>query len=198
MAQKNLLYKNTITYTPTSIQDLRNWFIANHQIETAVWFIFYKKTSNISSVTWSDAVSQAICFGWIDSVANKKDENSWYQYFSKRKPKSNWSAVNKNKVMELAAAKQIYPAGQAMIDLAKQTGTWDALNEVDALLEPPDLLDAFAPHATALLFWQALNKSSRRGVLENLLNAKKPETKSARIAKIVALCLEEKNPFSGK
>jgi uncharacterized protein YdeI (YjbR/CyaY-like superfamily) len=116
----------------------------------------------------------------------KRDAHSRYQYFSPRKPKSNWSKVNKNKVDALIKEGKMQPAGKAMIDYAKKTGTWNALDEVEMLTEPEDLLQAFKKEKQAYSHWQAFSRSSKRGILEWINTAKRPETRAKRIAETVA------------
>jgi uncharacterized protein YdeI (YjbR/CyaY-like superfamily) len=133
------------------------------------------------------AVDEALCFGWIDSVANKGNDKMYYQYFAKRKPKSNWSKVNKEKVERLLAEGLMHTSGLAMVELAKKSGTWDALNKVEALEIPGDLKKAFAKNKTAFKNFEAFPPSSRRGILEWILNAKKEETRTKRIQETVDL-----------
>lgn len=168
----------------------RDWLATNHQTKKAVWLIIYRKESKIESVYYPEAVDEALCFGWIDSKANKRDSQSYYQFFSQRNPKSNWSKINKDKVAKLIKADLMTPAGLAMIDLAKNTGTWDALNDVDAVKEPDDLMNLLIQNPIALLNWNNFAKSARRGILEWILNAKKPETRSKRIEETVALAAQ--------
>ena len=111
----------------------------NHQSEKSVWLVIYHKTSATKSCNYEEAVEEALCFGWIDSIAIKRDAESKYQYFSQRKPKSNWSKSNRDRVAKLTALGLIAESGQKMIDLAKQTGTWEALVDVQNSVIPSDL-----------------------------------------------------------
>jgi uncharacterized protein YdeI (YjbR/CyaY-like superfamily) len=140
---------------------------------------------------YPEAVDEALCFGWIDSLPNKRDENSYYQFFSKRNPKSNWSKVNKEKVAKLIAQGLMQPAGEVMIALAKQNGRWTALDEIEDIILPDDLRALFEQNKTALAHWEQFSRSSKRGILEWILNAKKLETRQKRISATVALA--EKN-----
>ncbi|AQG82041.1 YdeI/OmpD-associated family protein [Spirosoma montaniterrae] len=164
----------------------RQWLIDNHQIAANVWLQIFKKNSGTPSVTYDEAVDEALCFGWIDSSVKKGDEQYYWQYFAKRNPKSNWSQVNKTKVEKLTAAGLMTPAGQALIDLAKQTGTWTALDHLEDGICPPDLQTALDANSMAKSFFDAFPRSVRRGILEWLLNAKTPETRAKRIAEIVS------------
>jgi uncharacterized protein YdeI (YjbR/CyaY-like superfamily) len=91
--------------------EFRAWLVANHETATEIGVVFHKKASGKPTMTWSEAVDEALCFGWIDSVARRIDETSRVQRFTPRKPKSNWSAVNINKVQELTARGLMAPAG---------------------------------------------------------------------------------------
>jgi uncharacterized protein YdeI (YjbR/CyaY-like superfamily) len=179
------LYKDIITYAPKNAQDWYNWLAKNGGKETCVWLILYNKDSAKYNLTWSEAVDEALCHGWIDSVANKRDGESRYQYFTPRKPKSNWSAINKDKIERLMKAKKMAPAGLAMVDLAKKTGTWTALEKVDALELPNEMKQLFSKNKIAFTNWEAFPKSVKKGILEWIYAAKKEETKMARITDTV-------------
>lgn len=164
----------------------RKWLEKNHNKKDAVWLIIYRKQSSIPSVYYSEAVDEALCFGWIDSKPNKRDENSFYQYFSPRNPKSNWSKVNKDKVEKLLEQGLMTPAGLAMIELAKKSGTWNALDKVSALEVPAEMMDLLTGNKEALANWEAFPPSIKRALLEGIQNAKKPETRFKRIREVVA------------
>lgn len=185
------IYKKIKPYYARSRKDWRNWLEKNHQTEKSVWLIIYKKDCDTPSVYYPEAVDEALCFGWIDSLPNKRDENSYYQFFSKRNPKSNWSKVNKEKVAKLIAQGLMQPAGEVMIALAKQNGRWTALDEIEDIILPDDLRALFEQNKTALAHWEQFSRSSKRGILEWILNAKKLETRQKRISATVALA--EKN-----
>ncbi|MGF7216801.1 uncharacterized protein YdeI (YjbR/CyaY-like superfamily) [Spirosoma lacussanchae] len=171
-------------YAPTRA-DWRQWLADHHATETSIWLKIYKKSSGIPSVTYDQAVDEALCYGWIDSTSGRGDEQYYLQFFARRKPKSNWSRVNKNKVAALTAAGLITEAGQAMIDLAKQTGTWTALDAVEDLICPPDLQTALEANPTAKTYFDAFPRSAKRALLEWLLNAKTTATRDRRIAELV-------------
>ncbi len=165
----------------------REWLSQNYDQEKSVWLIIYKKGSGISSVTYTEAVDEALCFGWIDSKPNKRDEQSYYQFFSVRNPKSNWSKVNKEKIERLLLDGKIAKPGLQMIELAKNTGTWDALNEVEALIIPHDLMIELKQYTRALVNYQSFPPSVQRGILEWIFNAKKEETRQRRVKETARL-----------
>ncbi len=180
--------KNGIaTFYAASRQAWRNWLEENHQSEKSVWLIIYRKESQIPSVYYPEAVDEALCFGWIDSKINKRDEQSYYQFFAKRNPKSKWNKVNKAKVEQLTAQGLMAPAGLEMVKIAKQNGTWTALDEVENLTVPADLQKAFDENKLAFENWEKFSRSSKRGILEWILNAQKMETRQKRIEETVRL-----------
>jgi uncharacterized protein YdeI (YjbR/CyaY-like superfamily) len=165
----------------------RQWLIDNGQTVASLWLVYAKKGSGLPRLTYDEAVDEAICFGWIDSTVRGLDENYSIQFFTPRKPKSNWSRVNKNRVERLLAAHKIEAPGLKMIELAKQTGTWTALDAVENIEIPLDLDDALAYNPLAQQNFMAFARTYKRGILEWLFNAKKEETRSARIQKIVSM-----------
>jgi uncharacterized protein YdeI (YjbR/CyaY-like superfamily) len=174
-------YQNIAVFYPTTQQDWRNWLEKNHAVEKSVWVILYRKNASKPGINYQQSLDEALCFGWIDSKPNKRDAESFYQFFSRRNAKSKWSKVNKMKVADLIEQGWMTAAGQAMIDLAKQTGTWDALNEVDSLVTPPDLTAALQQFELAEKHWNAFPPSAKRGILEWIGNAKLTATRAKRI-----------------
>lgn len=164
----------------------RNWLLVNHQTEKSVWLVIYRKESGFPSVYYPEAVDQALCFGWIDSKPNKRDENSYYQFFSKRNPKSNWSRVNKEKVARLLAANLLHESGLRIIEQAKVSGTWNALDSVENLELPDELASAFRANQIAFQNWEKFSRSVKRGILEWIATAKTTSTRENRIQKTVA------------
>ena len=111
--------KEIETYYPKNQTDWRNWLDENHQLKQSVWLVFYKKSTKVASISWSEAVDEALCFGWIDSTKKTIDAERYIQYFSKRKPNSIWSKVNKDKIAYLTSKKLIQKAGYKSIEIAK-------------------------------------------------------------------------------
>ena len=179
------------TYYAESPAAWRNWLKTNHLTESGVWLIIYKKDNSTPSVTYDEAVNEALCFAWIDSKPNKRDSESFYQYFSKRNPKSNWSRVNKNKIKALLKADKMEKTGLEMVKIAKTTGTWTALDEVEKLILPTELKAAFEKNKKAYENYEAFPRSAKRGILEWIFNAKREATKMKRIKETVELA--EKN-----
>lgn len=179
--------KEVETFCPTSKKHWRQWLQKNHLTQQAVWLICYKKKTNTPTITWSDAVDEALCFGWIDSVRRPIDEEKFMQFFGKRKANSTWSKVNKEKIERLIADKQMTKAGLAVIEAAKANGSWTILDEVEELIVPTDLAKAFKSKK-AKEYFTALSRSNKRMLLQWLVLAKQAETRQKRITEIVASC----------
>lgn len=172
----------------------RKWLSENHQKEDNIWLVIFKKESEIESVYYDEAVDEALCFGWIDSKINKKDEKSFYQYFSKRNPKSNWSRVNKNKIKRLLNANKMEKAGLQMIEIAKKTGTWNALDDVENLILPKEMQEIFdkKENKEAKENFDKFPRSAKRAILEWIFNAKTLPTKLKRINETIEAAKENK------
>jgi uncharacterized protein YdeI (YjbR/CyaY-like superfamily) len=155
--------------------------------EKSVWLIIYHKDSKTPSVEYEEAVEEALCFGWIDSKPNKRDADSYYLFFAKRNPKSNWSKANRERAEKMIKRGLMTEAGQAMIYLAKRMGTWVALKEVQDSVIPDALQELIGKNKKAFNNFNAFPPSSKRIILEWILNAKRPETRQRRIEETVAL-----------
>ncbi|MES2617331.1 MAG: YdeI/OmpD-associated family protein [Bacteroidota bacterium] len=182
------------TYCPDSKKAWRKWLMKNHETEQSVWLICYKISSGIPSISWSDAVDEALCFGWIDSVRRPIDNEKFMQFFSKRKPKGTWSKINKDKIEQLIAAGLMMPAGLDSIEKAKQNGSWTILDEVEALIIPKDLEKAFKNHPGSKDFYLSLSKSIKKQILHWLMTAKQTDTRQKRIAEIVESAAQNLKP----
>lgn len=172
------------TYYPKSQTDWRNWLIKNHQLKQSVWLVFYKKSTKVASISWSVAVDEALCFGWIDSTKKTIDNERYMQYFSKRKPNSIWSKVNKDKVEYLTSKDLIQEAGYKSIEIAKKNKSWFILDEVEALILPENLKKEFDKREGALEYYDSLSKSAKKILLTWVVLAKRDETKQKRIIEI--------------
>lgn len=160
----------------------RDWLSANHLQSESVWVVTFKKGASRPRVPYDDLVEEALAFGWVDSLPRKLDEERTMLLMSPRKPGSNWSAVNKARIETMTEAGLMHPAGLAKIEQAKADGSWSALDAVDRLDVPADLAAAFAERSGSAEAFAAFPPSTRRGILEWIGNAKRPETRAARIA----------------
>lgn len=186
--------KEIETFYPKSRQEWREWLQENHTQKQSVWLIYYKKKSAIPTVMYSEAVDEALCFGWIDSKAKPLDEEKFMQFFSKRKANSVWSKVNKAKVERLIGDGLMTKAGFESIEIAQQNGSWTILDEAEALIIPKDLNDEFQKRPKAKSYFLGLSRSDKRNILQWLVLAKREETRQKRIAEIVELANQNQKP----
>ncbi|MEI7583352.1 YdeI/OmpD-associated family protein [Runella sp.] len=186
--------KEIETFCPTSKQQWRQWLEENHRSKQAVWLVHYKKKSGVPTISWSEAVDEALCFGWIDSVRKTLDSETFVQFFSKRKPNGTWSRVNKEKIRQLIEAGLMTQAGLESIETAKQNGSWTILDEVEELILPHDLEIEFNTQPGSKDFFLSLSKSVRKAMLQRLVLAKQPETRQKRIREIAELAALKQKP----
>lgn len=172
---------------PESPQQWRAWLQAHHADQPSVWLVYYKKSTTQPTLTWSKAVDEALCFGWIDTQAKPLDASRYMQFFSRRRPTSGWSKVNKAKVALLLAEGRMTPSGLVSLETAQRNGSWTLLDEVEALRLPPDLAQALAQHPLAERYFTSLSRSAKRYWLLGLVQAKGAATRQRRIAEILAL-----------
>ena len=165
----------------------RAWLERNHARLPRVWLVSYRKGTGVGNVTYEEAVEEALAFGWIDSQARTFDARRRGQLFSQRRPGSAWAATNKARVARLLAAGLMTPAGLAKVEAAKRDGSWTVLDGVEALEVPGDLARALAGNAAARRHFDAFPPSSRKIILFWIASAKKPETRSARVAETARL-----------
>lgn len=180
-----MINKEIEIFYPETQQDWRNWLLKNHVEKDAVWLVMYKQSANMATVKWSDAVDEALCFGWIDSLKKKLDDERSIQFFSKRKPKSTWSKINKQKIEKLIQSELMAGAGFKSIETAKQNGSWTILDEVEELIIPMDLEVALKINSEVLDLFLSLSKSVKKEMLQRLVFAKREETRQKRIRDIV-------------
>lgn len=165
----------------------RAWLAANHESAESIWLVTFKKGSGRPYVPYDDVVEEAICFGWVDSLPRRLDEERTMLLLSPRKPGSAWSKVNKERAERMNAAGKMKPAGLTKIEQSKEDGSWTFLDDVEALVVPEDLSAALEGHENAAENFAAFPPSSKRGILEWIKQAKKPETRGKRIRETAEL-----------
>jgi len=163
----------------------REWLSANHAGSPGVWVVTWKKGSP-DYLPMDEIVDEALCFGWVDSLPRVLDERRSQRLLTPRKPRSNWSRVNKEKVERLVAAGLMAPAGLAAVEVAKANGSWTALDATEELTEPEDLRAALDAVPEARGHWDAFPRSVKRAILEWVGNAKTEATRSGRVSQTVA------------
>lgn len=181
-------------FYPKTKQHWRKWLEKNHIQKDAVWLIFYKKHTGKPSLMWSDAVDEALCFGWIDSKAETIDNDTFRQYFCKRKPNGTWSKINKQKIEILTAKGLMAQAGFDVINSAKQNGSWTILDEVEELIVPSELEKAFENFENSKDFFLSLSKSKKKVLLQWIALAKTEATRQKRILEIVENAAQKQQP----
>ena len=166
---------------PLTRPDWRAWLEAHHSRDEGVWLIRYKKATGKPSVSYDEAVEEALCFGWVDSLPRKLDDERSMLYFAPRKPGSGWSRKNKERIARLTAAGLMRPAGQAKVEAAKADGSWAALDAIENLEVPDDLQAAFEAFPPSAEHFAAFPRSVKRGILEWIASAKRAPTRAKRI-----------------
>ena len=165
------------------------WLAGQPRSAPGVWLKLAKASAGVASVSKAEAIDGALCHGWIDGQLNPYDENWWLIRFTPRKARSKWSEKNRIRASELLAAGRVAAAGHAEIDAAKSDGRWDAAYAPQsAITMPDDLAAALEAEPGARAFFDSLESANRYAILYRVHEAKKPETRAARIAKFVDMC----------
>ena len=172
------------SYCPKNRKEWRNWLEVNHEKLDIIWLIVYKKNSAKKNISWSEAVDEALCFGWIDSVKKTIDSETYKHYYSKRKPKSMWSKVNKSKVEHLIEKGLMTQKGFETIRVAKANGSWSMYDEVDGLIVPDDLDNELAIRNGARDYYDSLSNSKKKILLYWIASAKRTETRERRVLEV--------------
>jgi uncharacterized protein YdeI (YjbR/CyaY-like superfamily) len=175
----------------TSRSGWRAWLAEHHASSPGVWAVTYKKASGGPHVPYEDVVEEALAFGWVDSLGRRLDDARWQLYCAPRKRGSAWSRANRARVERLAAAGLMAPAGQAAVDEAKASGAWLAIEHAEAGVEPDDLAAALDAEPDARRYWDAFPPSTKRGILEWIGTAKRPETRAKRVAETARLAAQD-------
>jgi len=172
-------------------KEWRLWLHENHNHSKGIYLILYKVSSKRHNMRWEEAVQEALCYGWIDSTVKNIDHERRRQLFTPRKLKSVWSKLNKSYIEQLVANNLMHKSGMMKIEIAKQNGSWTALDNVENLIIPKDLQKAFDKNPIAYKNYQKFSKTYKKGYLYWLNQAKREETKEKRISEIIRFC--EKN-----
>ncbi len=171
---------------PRDRNEWRQWLEKNHATSPGVQVVITKKNAGKAGIHLDEAVEEALCFGWIDSRANKRDEFSYRLHFSPRKPGGTWANANKQRVAKLIQMGLMTPAGLKVVEASRQDGSWNQLEEIDQLVIPEDLSQALSENPAAEKYFQAYSYSLKKQLLWWLKTSQRPETRAKRIAQIVA------------
>ena len=169
-------------------QDWERWLTEHHTDTVGIWLKIAKKETGIPSVSYSEALDSAICYGWIDGQKASFDDTYWLQKFTPRRPKSRWSKVNCDKATALINEGRMEPAGLLQVEFAKADGRWDVAYESQSKITiPDDFQSELDKNQKAKDFFSTLNSINRYAILYRIQTAKKPETRSARIQKFIEM-----------
>jgi uncharacterized protein YdeI (YjbR/CyaY-like superfamily) len=172
----------------TSSGDFRTWLAKNHSQSDGVLLRIFKKDSGEKSITYSEALDQALCYGWIDGQKNAHDEHSWLQKFTPRQAKSSWSKKNTEHVARLIKSGQMARAGFEAVEAAKADGRWQTAYDSSRNAAPPsDFLAELDKNKKAKAFFETLNKANVYSIVYRLQTAKKPETREKRMKAILGM-----------
>lgn len=175
---------NLVLVNPANRGEWREWLSKNHLQKESVWVVLAKK--GVDGLSRQECLEEILCFGWIDSVANKLDDKRFKLLVSPRKPKSVWSKINKALVAKLIKQDLMHPVGMAAIVLAKKNGSWNALNDMDKLKYPVELTEAFSKNKKAKLNFDAFPPSTKKMILYWIQSAKTLETRVKRTKETVS------------
>ena len=168
--------------------DFRKWLGKNHRQPEGIWLRICKKGLEERSLTYAEALDEALCFGWIDGQKQRHNESSWLQKFTPRRRRSSWSKINTQHVERLIQTKRMKPAGQAQIDAAKNDGRWAVAYDSPSKSKiPEDFLARLHKNKKAYAFFESLSKVNRYAIAYRLQTAKKPEIRQKRMDTILAM-----------
>jgi uncharacterized protein YdeI (YjbR/CyaY-like superfamily) len=171
-----------------SAAELEDWLERNHASSEGIWLKVVKKGAGVAGVSYPEALTLALCFGWIDSQKKGLDDRHFLQRFTPRRPRGRWSRINRDQAEELIAAGRMRPAGLAQVEAARADGRWDAAYEGQrSATVPEDLGRALAGNRRAREFFESLDSANRYAILYRLGEAKRPQTRERRLRKFVAM-----------
>ena len=168
-----------------STDELRDWFDANHTIAAELWLGQYRKSTGRPTISWSEAVDEALCVGWIDGVRYSLDAERFAQRFTPRRKGSNWSAINVRKVTELTGQGRMRPAGLAAFEARSPEKTAVYSYEREAASFSDQETARFQADAAAWADWERRSPSYRRAVTYWVTSAKRPETRARRLDTLI-------------
>ena len=167
----------------------RKWLARHHRREDGVWLVFHKKATGKPTLDYDAVVEEALCFGWIDSIIKKLDEDTYARKITPRKPNSRWSASNKKRVEKLIKQGRMTGMGLELVEYARESGLWDkpAAPPKVSLKMPPELAEALAKNKKAKAFFDSLAPSFRKQFIGWINMAKRQDTRARRVAEAVTL-----------
>lgn len=177
----------------SSAQKWHEWLLKNHASPQGIWLRIYKKDSNKKTITYAEALDEALCFGWIDGLKKTYDDKSWIQKFTPRRARSMWSKRNQEHVARLIKENRMQPEGLKEVEAAKKDGRWDAAYDSPKNMEvPADFLKELKKSKKAYEFFKTLNKTNTFAIAWRLQTAKKPEMREKRMKVLLEMMKEGK------
>lgn len=175
-----------LTFTTT--KELNSWLAKHNASSTGIWVRLFKKKSDVTTITYSEALDVALCYGWIDGQKKPYDTESWLQKFTPRRPKSIWSKRNREHIERLEKSGEMKAAGIKQVEAAKTDGRWEqAYDSSSNMVVPADFLKELAKNKKAETFFKTLNKTNTYAIVWRLQTAKKPETRDKRMKAIIEM-----------
>lgn len=177
-----------------TLPEWRTWLRENHNCVEEIWLVYYKKHTGIPSISYQDSLDEALCFGWVDSLIKRIDDDRYARKFTPRRDDSNWSLVNKTRVKELIAEGRMTEHGLDKVEAAKQSGSWEnPLTKPDLDFETPSELEqALSENPEAAQFFESLAPTYRKQYIGWIATAKRPETREKRVVEAIRLLSEGK------
>jgi len=164
-----------------TIEQWRAWLAEHHLTGTGVWLVTWRRPTGRPAPPYEQQIEEALRVGWVDSTARRLDDDRTMLYFARRRPGSEWARTNKERIARLESDGRMLPSGQAVVDKARADGSWTLLDAVEDLVVPDDLADALDGLAGARGHWDSFPASTRKQILWWIVQAKRPETRAARI-----------------
>lgn len=179
---------------PATAEEWAAWLEEHHRTSGGAWLVSWKKATGRQTVSYEEAITEALRFGWIDSIARTLDDERTMLWFGPRRPGSGWARSNKERIARLEREGRLEPAGAAVVAAARADGSWTMLDDVEALVVPPDLDAALARSPEARSNWDAFPPSVRRAYLWWIVQAKRPETRRRRIEQTAVKAARNERP----
>ena len=178
-----------------TIEEWTSWLAKYHVVSTGIWMQLFKKKSSVTTISYSEALDVALCYGWIDGQKKSYNIDSWIQKFTPRRAKSIWSKRNREHIDRLEKAGKMTAAGSAQVEAAKADGRWDrAYDSPSNMVVPEDFLKELTKHKKAAAFFNTLNRANTYSIVWRLQTAQKPETRDRRM-KIILDMLKRGEKF---
>jgi uncharacterized protein YdeI (YjbR/CyaY-like superfamily) len=181
------------------VEALRAWLLVHHDSSPGVWLALTRKGGTVTSLTWQQAVDEALCVGWIDGQARTRDSETSSIRFTPRRARSMWSQRNVGHVARLEAEGRMLPAGEQAVQAAKSDGRWAAAYAAQAEAEvPADLAAAIASDPAAQAMFDVLTRTNRFALIHRLGAVKRPATRERKIGEFVAMLARQETPHPQK